>query len=111
MEVITSWTTEARDVWEQGRRSPFSRPPPPVLRTACGSAVAITIPSGMAVSRRPSFSAGVDPRLHLEATFRFQRQDAFNYIKIEPLTLSKMTLLSFRLKCQNYTTLSVKKTI
>lgn len=68
-------------------------------------------PSGMAISGRPSFSAGVDPRLHLEATFRFQRQDAFNYIKIEPLTLSKMTPLSFRLKCQNYTTLSVKRTI
>ena len=66
---------------------------------------------GWAISGRPSFSAGVDPRLHLEATFRFQRQDAFNYIKIEPLTLSKMTLLSFRLKCQNYTTLSVKRTI
>ena len=40
-----------------------------------------------------------------------KRQDVFNYTKIEYLTLSKMTSLSFQLKCQNYTILGVKRTI
>lgn len=58
MAVTTSWTTEARDVWEERGEAP-SADPHPVLRTACGSAVVMTIWSGMEVSGRPSFSAGV----------------------------------------------------